>query len=40
MITIIRNDIDTIFSQETHNPNQVEVVNILFMVDEFFAGKI
>ena len=39
-IAIIRRDIDTILSQKRLNPNQVEVVNILFMVDEIFTGQI
>ena len=39
-ITIIHRDIDTILSQKRLNPNQVEVVNILFMVDEIFNGQI
>ena len=39
-ITIIHRDIDTILSQKRLNPNQVEVVNILFMLDEIFNGQI
>ena len=38
-ITIIHRDIDTILSQKRLNLNQVEVVNILFMVDEIFNGQ-
>ena len=39
-IFIIYRDIDTILSQKRLNPNQVEVLNILFMVDEIFTGEI
>ena len=39
-ITSIRDDIDKLISQEALTPNQVEVLNILFMVDEIFTGKI
>ena len=38
-ITSIRDDINRIISQETLIPNQAEVLNILFMVDEIFTGK-
>ena len=39
-IFIIYRDIDTILSEKRLNPNQVEVPNILFMVDEIFTGEI
>ena len=39
-IFIIYRDIDTILSEKRLNPNQVEVLNILFMVDEIFTGEI
>ena len=39
-IAIICKDIDKVLSQKKLNPNQVEVVNVLFMVDETFTGEI
>ena len=38
-ITSIRDDIGRNISQETLTPNQVEVLNILFMVEKIFNGK-
>ena len=40
LIISIHDDIDKIISQETLTPNQVEELNILFMADEIFTGKI
>ena len=39
-ITSIRDDIDKVISQETLIVNQVKVLNVSFMVDEIFTGKI
>ena len=39
-INNIRTDIRKIINKESLNPNQVEVINILFMVDEIFTGEI
>ena len=36
----IPEDIKTIINQESLNPNQIDVINILYMVDEIFTGKI
>ena len=32
--------IKTIINQESLNPNQIDVINILYVVDEIFTGKI
>ena len=39
-INNIPEDIKTIINQESLNPNQIDVINILYMVDEIFTGKI
>ena len=39
-INNIRTDIRKIINKESLIPNQVEVINILFMVDEIFTGEI
>ena len=39
-INNIRSDIKKIIDKDSLYPNQVNVVNILFMVDEIFTGKI
>ena len=39
-INNIHTDIRKIINRESLNPNQVEVINILFMVDEIFTGEI
>ena len=36
----ICNDIKKIIDQDSLNLNQVEVINIFFMVDEIFTGEI
>ena len=36
----ICNDIKKIINQNSLNLNQVEVINIFFMVDEIFTGEI
>ena len=38
-IATILGDTDTTLSQKTLNPNQVKVLNTLFMVDKMFTGK-
>ena len=39
-INNIRSDIIKIINNESINSNQVEVINIFFMVDEVFTGEI
>ena len=39
-IANICEDIKTIINQESLNPNQIDVINILYVVDEIFTGKI
>ena len=36
----IREDIKTIINLKSLNPTQIDVINILYMVDEIFTGKI
>ena len=39
-IANICEDIKTIINQESLNPNEIDVINILYVVDEIFTGKI
>ena len=40
IIAIIRNDIKRINDLDEFNPNQIKVLNALFMVDEIFTGEL